>query len=137
MRRVIVDEEVPGISELIEDIKKNKNECGAICCFIGVVRGLSENERVMKLEFDSYRELAESKLDEIIEELMEKYGILDIRVAHKIGELYPGEDIIYIVVASRHREECFKSVREMIDRLKEEAPIWKKEYTESKEYWVD
>ncbi len=137
MKRVIVDDEVPEISELIEDIKKNKEECGAICCFIGVVRKLTENEIVMKLKFDSYREMAESKLNEIIDELKEKYHILDARVAHKTGEVYPGEDVVYIVIASKHREECFKSVKEMIDRLKTEAHIWKKEFTESKEYWID
>ncbi len=127
------------LQELIEDVKKNPNahRIGCILTFTGVVRGITrEGVKVHKLEYEAYVEVAKTKLKEIAESLKKIPGIVDVRIHHFTGSLSVGEESVYIVVAAEHREEGFKALREAIERLKAEAPIWKKEYTEKGSYWI-
>jgi molybdopterin synthase catalytic subunit len=63
-------------------------------------------------------------------------GIVDVKIYHKSGRVNKGEDIVYIVVAAAHRQEGFKVLRDAIERIKKEVPIWKKELTEQGDKWV-
>ncbi|MEM0083396.1 MAG: molybdenum cofactor biosynthesis protein MoaE, partial [Candidatus Nezhaarchaeales archaeon] len=110
---------------------------GCILTFTGVVRGIASNgSEVVKLEYEAYDEAARLKLEEIVRDLKKIQGIVDVRIHHFVGSLSVGEDIVYIVVAAEHREEGFNALREAIERLKSEVPIWKKEHTVSSSYWV-
>lgn len=111
-------------------------KAGAIGTFTGIVRELVGNERTSRLEFEKYEPEASKALDRIREELKQKEGILEVLIHHKTGIIKAGEDIVYIVVASAHRAELFPALSEAIERLKAEAPIWKKEFTEKEEFWV-
>lgn len=127
------------LQDLIEDVKKGPQayRIGCILTFTGVVRGLANDEsKVVKLEYEAYTEMAKSKLEEIASDLKRMRGIVDVKIHHFIGSLPVGEDVVHIVVAAEHREEGFKALREAIERLKSEVPIWKKEYTVSSSYWV-
>ena len=75
-------------------------------------------------------------MDEICTQLKEKPGIVDVLMHHKTGIIPKGEDIVYIAVAAGHREELFPVLREAIERLKVEVPIWKKEHTVKGDWWV-
>ena len=75
-------------------------------------------------------------MDEICKQLKEKEGIVDVLMHHKTGIIPAGEDIVYIAVAAGHREELFQVLREAIERLKEQVPIWKKEHTMKGDWWV-
>jgi len=66
-----------------------------------------------------------------------KYGIIDAIVEHRVGVANVGENTVYALVASKHREEGFKSIIELIERLKHEVPIWKKEVTERGSRWIE
>jgi molybdopterin synthase catalytic subunit len=127
------------LEEILRRVKENPElgEAGAIACFIGIVRcrGL-RGGRVRRLVFEAYREEAEKGLEHIARELLERPGIMDIRIHHVTGELSVGEDIVYIVVAGAHREEVFKTLRDAVERMKREVAIWKKEITDEGEYWV-
>jgi len=127
------------LQKIIDEIKKNSriDEVGAIACFIGVVRGIGKNgSKVKKLEFEAHEEEANKVLNKICEEVMEKNDVIDVHVHHNIGTLNVGEDIVYVVVAGRHREEVFQALKEAVERFKKEAPIWKREHTEKGSYWV-
>ncbi|MEM2092044.1 MAG: molybdenum cofactor biosynthesis protein MoaE [Candidatus Bathyarchaeia archaeon] len=138
MMRVKISENLDDLSGLIEEIKGVSNEVGAIIVFVGVVRGLSsEGERVLRLEYEAYEEQAAKKLENIIAELKGKYGIIDAIVEHRVGVANVGENTVYALVASKHREEGFKSIIELIERLKHEVPIWKKEVTERGSRWIE
>ncbi len=108
------------------------NKAGAILTFTGIVRG-----DALALEFDVYDGQAQQRIDAITRELTDTEGIVDVKMHHKAGRIERGEDIVYIVVAAAHRQEGFKALRDAIERLKEEVPIWKKELTEHGEKWVD
>ena len=127
------------LEEILAEVEKNPelDKAGAIGCFIGIVRGEGlKGGRVRKLSVEAYREQAERSLERIAREILEKPGVVDVRIHHIVGELKVGEPILYIVVAGSHRGEVFESLREAVDRVKKEAAIREKEITDSGEYWV-
>ena len=127
------------LQELIEEVKRGPqaHRIGCILTFTGVVRGVTKNgSKVLRLEYEAYPEAAEAKLEEIVEDLKRIPGVVDVRIHHFTGSLEVGEETVYVVVAAEHREEGFKALREAVERLKAEAPIWKKEHTEEGSYWI-
>jgi len=114
----------------------NIEKAGAIGTFTGIVRAITDKTRTEFLEFESHGELAQKKMDEICEDLKQKEGIVGVLMHHRTGIIASGEDIVYIAVAAGHREELFAVLREAIERLKAEVPIWKKEHTVEGEWWV-
>ncbi len=126
------------LDALIKKIRKNPaiRKAGAIGTFTGIVRELAGEEKTARLEFEKYEPEASKALDKIRDEIKQKEGILEVLIHHKTGVIEAGEDIVYIVIASAHRTELFPALSEAIDRVKAEAPIWKKEFTEKEEFWV-
>ncbi len=123
---------------LIAKIKRSPKAkyAGAIGTFTGMVREIARDETTKALEFESYSELAQEKISAIAEDLKKQKGILEVLIHHKTGRIEAGEDIVFIVILSGHREELFPALREAIERVKAEVPIWKKELTGSGDYWV-
>jgi len=126
------------LDSLLCKLKSSKNieKAGAIGTFTGIVRAVTENTRTEFLEFESHGELAQKKMDAICQDLKQKDGIVDVLMHHRTGIIASGDDIVYIAVAAGHREELFPVLREAIERLKVEVPIWKKEHTVEGEWWV-
>ncbi|MFZ3060577.1 MAG: molybdopterin synthase [Candidatus Methanoperedens sp.] len=126
------------LGSLIQKVRKSKDmeKTGAIGTFTGIVRAQNKGARTEYLEFEEYGGLARQKMDEICASLREKEGIIDVLMHHRTGIIPAGEDIVYIVVAASHREQLFPVLREAIERLKLEVPIWKKEHTVEGEWWV-
>ena len=124
--------------ELLAKVRRNPEikKAGAIGTFTGIVREIGGNETTKALEFESYDLVAKERIARIERELKAKPGIVDVLIHHKTGRIAAGEDIVYIVVAAGHRQELFPTLRDAIERIKEEVPIWKKELTVSGEYWV-
>lgn len=122
-------------------IKKARNspsirKAGAIGTFTGIVRELAGDEKTSRLEFEKYEPEASKALDRIRKEIKQKEGILEVLIHQKTGIIEAGEDIVYIVIAAAHRTELFPALSEAIERIKAETPIWKKEFTEKEEFWV-
>ena len=138
MEEVGVHEGDLPFNKLLNSVRKRcKGRAGAIICFIGVVRekGL-RGGRVLHLEYECYRELAERKLREIRDKLISKHKLAELFIHHMVGKRKVGEDAIYIIAAGAHRQEAIEAVREAIDLVKREAPIWKREVTETGSYWI-
>lgn len=136
--RVKISERLDDLNVLLNEIKRSSSEVGAVTIFVGSARGIGNNGgRVLRLEYEAYEEAAVKALERIIEDLRGKYGIVDAIVEHRIGEVGVGEDIVYALVASRHREEGLKSIVELIERLKREVPVWKKEVTDKGSRWIE
>ena len=135
MRASLV-EKVSDVSSIIEELRKASGDIGAICIFLGIVRGTSRGERVLRLEYEAHRDLAPRVLLGLLEEARTKHGIIDGLIEHRIGSAGPGEVVMCVAVASEHREEGFRALMELVDAIKEKAPIWKKELTERRAYWT-
>ena len=119
----------------IEHVRRD--ESGAVALFLGVVRNTNLGRRVLHLEYDAYPQMAEKKLREIAEEIMTRWPISDIAIAHRTGHLEVGETSLVVVVSSPHRREAFEACQHAVDRIKEVAPIWKKEVWEGGEAWIE
>lgn len=111
-------------------------DCGGIVTFLGTVRDNSDGKSTEHLEYESYAEMAEEVLREIVADAHQKWDVRHIAVQHRTGRLDIGEVSVIIAASAPHRAEAFMACRHVIERLKSEAPIWKKEYGEGGEVWV-
>jgi len=125
------------VGAVVEELRASSEEVGAILIFLGVVRGVSGGKKVLRLEYEAHPELAPEILTRLVREARERHGILDAVIEHKVGTAGVGEPVMCIAVASRHRGEGFSALRELVERVKHEAPIWKKEVTEEGASWVE
>ena len=124
------------VTDEIEAIKKVSRNIGGITTFLGTGRELSKGESISKLNFEHYPKMAEKKLDEIRVQAIKDYGIIEMIIIHRVGEIDIGENIVLIVAAGEHRKETFKACEWAITELKRTTPIWKRETTTTGEVWV-
>ncbi|MDX1631735.1 MAG: molybdenum cofactor biosynthesis protein MoaE [Thermoanaerobaculia bacterium] len=109
---------------------------GAVVLFLGAVRDSSLGRRVRGILYSSYREMAGARLDRIVTEIEAETAGLTAAVAHRVGVLEVGETSVVIATASPHREEAYRANRRILERLKREVPIWKRErYADGSEVW--
>jgi molybdopterin synthase catalytic subunit len=107
--------------------KLNLDGCGSIVSFLGITRGEDNGVEIERLEFDAWEEKLASVLLSLGNQAVEKFGVSSVSMAHRTGVVGPGEPIVAIHVASAHRKEGFKACSWLIDELKSQAPLWKKE----------
>jgi molybdopterin synthase catalytic subunit len=110
---------------------------GAVSSFVGVVRDSNLNRRVTHLEYEAYEPLAVKALEQIREEAAGQWPGVRLAVHHRIGRLAIGEASIVIAAASAHRADAFAACRYVIERVKQIVPIWKHEFFEGGEVWIE
>lgn len=104
----------------------NSTEVGGIAIFTGQVRDLADNPlKFMHLEH--YPGMTEKSLQQTADQATDRWPIIDIRIIHRIGDLAPGEQIVFVGVSSAHRDAAFSACEFIMDILKTSAPFWKKE----------
>jgi molybdopterin synthase catalytic subunit len=104
---------------------------GAIVTFQGVTR------EVESLDYEAYAEMAEERIASILADCRERHGLAAVAAEHRTGTVPRGEPSVVVAVAAAHREEAFAGAREAIDRIKAEAPIWKREIEGGEARWVE
>jgi molybdopterin synthase catalytic subunit len=104
---------------------------GAVVTFSGVTR------EVERLEYEAYGEMAEERMAAIAAEAAERHGLCAVAVEHRVGEVPLSEPSVIVAASAPHRPEAFAGAREVIDRVKAEAPIWKKEIEGPEGRWVE
>ncbi len=128
------------LEEVINSIKRNPkiNEAGAILSFSGIVRATShEGAPVKGMKIDAYTELANKSINKICDEIIKREGIIDVVLIHFKGNFDITEDLVYVVVASAHRDEGFKALRDTVEMYKKEIAVWKKEeFDNGSSEWV-
>jgi molybdopterin synthase catalytic subunit len=110
---------------------------GAIMSFLGIVRNQNLNRRVTHLEYEAYEPLAVRALNRIRDEARERWPAVGLGIHHRIGRLAIGESSVAIVAASAHRADAFAACRYAIERVKQIVPIWKHEYFEGGDVWIE
>ena len=112
-------------------------DMGALVTFAGVVRDNFSGRATAYLEYQAYQPMAETVLAQLAEEARERWGTGMIAIHHRIGRLEIGETAVLIVVAAPHRHEAFEAAEQIMDRIKQVAPIWKKEiWADGASEWV-
>ena len=114
---------------------ENKNS-GAIFSFVGKVRPKTHSKDILSIDIEIYKKMALVQTKKIITKLMKKYFVDDYLVVHRYGKVKPGENIVLIVVASKHRKESFRFGEELMNWLKIKATFWKKENFSDGSEWV-
>lgn len=109
---------------------------GAYVHFVGVVRSHSRGRQVTGLEYQAYAPMAERQMKVLVDAVREKWG-LACAILHRTGYIPVGEAAVVVCVASSHRAEAFDACRWVIDTLKKDVPIWKKEFTADGTYWIE
>ena len=120
--------------EVTAAVRRDTN--GAVVTFLGTTRLFAEGKKVVRLEYEAYEEMALAELRKIRREICSEWTIEDVAISHRIGRVDIGEISLVVAVASPHRKEAFLACHEMVDRLKERVPIWKKELFEDGYHWV-
>ena len=134
MRIEILDEVLP-VNEVIAGMKTAPD--GAICTFDGTVRNNTRGRQTLHLDYEAYREMALNQMQGLAAEAIERYKVRDVAMLHRLGRLKVGETSVLIVVASAHRGAAFDACRWLIDTLKKQVPIWKKETFVDGAVWTD
>jgi molybdopterin synthase catalytic subunit len=114
-----------------------RGEDGAICVFEGVVRNNSKGKRTLHLVYEAYESMAFKKLEEIGQFVRQAWDIDRIALIHRLGHMDIGETSVAVIVTSAHRRAAFDACHYAIDKLKKVVPIWKKEFFEDGEIWVE
>ncbi len=126
---VRVSEEPLSLDALAARVRDARS--GAVVTFAGVTR------EVERLHYEAYVEMAEERMAAIAAEALERHGLCAVALEHRVGAVPLSEPSVIVAVSAPHRGEAFSGARELIDRVKAEAPIWKKEIEAGDERWVE
>jgi len=129
VQHVRITDEPLSLDALVARVRDPR--AGAVVTFQGVTR------EVDKLEYEAYVEMAEQKMAAIVASAVERHGLCAAAAEHRVGDVPLSEPSVTVAVSAPHRGEAFAGAREIIDRLKAEAPIWKKEIEGGEERWVE
>lgn len=111
------------------------DRAGAVNIFCGNTRNHHDGQKVLKLYYDCYRDMALSELIKIAESTFNKYGLIKLFVVHRTGLVPVGESSVMVAACGAHRKETFAATMEIMNLLKQDVPIWKKEFYEETAGW--
>ena len=116
-----------------------QNNTGAIVNFVGVVRGYDEknNEIINSMTLEHYPGMTESEIEKIIIDCYTRWQLTGITVIHRVGNLKPTDQIVYVGVSSKHRQNAFDGCNFIMDWLKTRAPFWKQQENNNKKNWLN
>ncbi len=133
--RIVVQEQAFDLGAEANAFAASGAANGAIVTFTGVVRDLATGDLDV-MEIEHYPGMTERALTEIAEQAMQRWSLGDVLVIHRHGRLAPGDRIMMVATAARHRKDAFEAAEFLMDYLKSRAPFWKKEITASGAEWV-
>ncbi|MFC7062781.1 molybdenum cofactor biosynthesis protein MoaE [Halobacillus seohaensis] len=114
----------------------SRRDAGAINTFIGTVREFTKGKRTLYLEYQAYQSMAEAKLAEIGNEIIDQWPDSKVAITHRVGRLDIEDIAVVIAISTPHRADSYEASRYAIERTKEIVPIWKKEHWEDGEEWI-
>ena len=135
-----IQKEIFSSEDIILKMKESNSSIGAVVTFTGFVRDFyndKEGKKLEQLELEHYAGMTEKMLQQIELEANTRWLLEGIEIIHRVGVLLPGDPIVLVAVACKHRADAFDACHFIIDYLKVEAPFWKKEKTNIGEYWVN
>ncbi|WP_299499927.1 molybdenum cofactor biosynthesis protein MoaE [uncultured Roseobacter sp.] len=133
--RVSVQEAPFDPGQEVNAFAKGRKDVGAVVSFTGVVRDTGD-EALHAMEIEHYPGMTEAALTDIAKEALARWSLGDALVIHRYGRLAPGEMIMMVATAARHRKDAFEAAEFLMDYLKSRAPFWKREVTEKGASWV-
>lgn len=114
-----------------------RDDAGALVSFVGLCRAATDGAGVEELRIDHYPGFTEKEIARLTAETSRRFDCPDILVVHRVGRIKPGEAIVLVAALSVHRASAFDAVKVLMDYLKTDAPLWKKETGPSGSRWIE
>ncbi|MET1253738.1 molybdenum cofactor biosynthesis protein MoaE [Aliikangiella maris] len=134
---IIISELPLDLAKLNQLIQQSQGENGAAVIFTGCVRTADEANGLTGMTLEHYPGMTESELLKILQQATQRWPLTQVKVAHRIGYLMPGDTIVFVGVCSLHRKQAFLAAQFIMDYLKQKATFWKKEHFGEKTRWVE
>lgn len=135
--KVRVQAESFDLNAEVEALRASRLDVGAVASFVGYARDVNDGSGVTAMTLEHYPGMTEKALAALVDEANTRWSLIDVTVIHRVGRLLPGDPIVLVAVASRHRGDAFAACEFIMDYLKTRAPFWKKEETAAGERWVE
>ena len=135
--KILVQSEAFDLGAEVAAMGRGRTDIGAIASFVGLARDMNDGSGVQAMTLEHYPGMTEKALARLVDEARSRWALLDVTLIHRVGRLLPGDPIVLVAVASRHRGEAFAACEYLMDALKTRAPFWKKEETPEGERWVE
>ncbi len=136
MHRIVVQSEAFSQQAEYDALRAASLAVGAVVTFVGTVRDINDDASVSRLRLEHYPGMTEKALQEILNEASDRWQVTAATVIHRVGDLAPGDEIVFVGIASQHRGDAFKACEFVMDYLKTRATFWKKELTAEGERWL-
>ena len=120
---------------LLTAFTAGRSETGAVVSFTGLAR--AEAGRAERLVLEAYAGFTDTEIARMAQAAQARFNLQDVLVVHRIGEIAPGEAIVFVATAAGHRREAFEAADHLMDYLKSRAPFWKKERGPQGERWIE
>ena len=133
--RISVQEEPFDLGAEARAFAGGRRDMGAVVTFTGVVRD-DPAQPLERMVIEHYPGMTEKALTEIAEQALARWSLGDLLIIHRFGEMMPGEQIMMVATAARHRRDAFEAAEFLMDYLKSRAPFWKKEHRAEGAGWV-
>jgi len=135
--RIAVQQQAFDPGEWLNRLQGDNQGTGAVVGFVGYVRDYNDGDPVAGMWLEHYPGMTEKALQGIADQASERWPLLDVQLIHRVGQLDPGEPIVFVGAASAHRQVAFAATEFIMDYLKTRAPFWKRETTPQGERWVE
>jgi molybdopterin synthase catalytic subunit len=122
---------------LLADFSRGRLEAGGIVSFTGIARDATGGAAVTALELDAYPGFTEPAIEAMEADARARFDVQDLLIVHRHGPIRPGEAIVFVAAAATHRRAAFEAADFLMDKLKTEAPFWKKETGPDGERWIE
>jgi molybdopterin synthase catalytic subunit len=132
---ISVQQEAFDLGAISTEFARGHKDMGAIVTFTGIVRDVPDDP-LEAMEIEHYPGMTESALRSMAEQAIARFSLGDALVIHRYGTLVPGEMIMMVATAARHRKDAFDAAEFLMDYLKSRAPFWKREITKNGAEWV-
>lgn len=114
-----------------------RDDVGGLASFVGYCRAATEGVAVSELRIDYYPGFTEREITRLAQDIFQRFGCLDLLVIHRVGLIRPGEAIVLVAALATHRGNAFVAVQVLMDYLKTDAPLWKKESGPAGAHWIE
>ncbi len=121
----------------IDALRAGRLDVGAVASFVGYARHINDGSGVTAMTLEHYPGMTEKALAALADEAAVRWPLIGTTIIHRVGRLLPGDPIVLVAVASRHRGDAFAACEFIMDFLKTQAPFWKKEETPEGARWVE
>ena len=135
--KIRVQTEAFDLGAEVDALRAGRLDVGAVASFVGYARDINDGSDVRAMTLEHYPGMTEKALGTLADEAAARWTLIDATVVHRVGRLLPGDPIVLVAVASRHRGDAFAACAFIMDALKTRAPFWKKEETPAGERWVE